>query len=80
MDFPDLAPHLLADEAVIGVALRHGAELDHVQRFAQVHLHDDKFTEPRNSLPLSHGAKRGIRRRPFCRYISKSESRVKSVV
>src|SRR4029078_5775984 len=39
MNFLDLAPHLLADEAVIGMALRHGAQLDQVQRSAQVHCH-----------------------------------------
>ena len=49
MDGLNLAPHLLADEAVIGMALGHGAELDHMQRFAQVHLH-----VPAN-LPGGHG-------------------------
>jgi hypothetical protein len=36
----NLAPHLLADEAVVGMALGHGAKFHHVQRFAQVHLHE----------------------------------------
>ena len=39
MNFLNLAPHLLADEAVVGMALGHGAQLAHVPRFAQVHLH-----------------------------------------
>ena len=33
MDGFNFAPHLLADEAIIGMALGHGAELDHVLRF-----------------------------------------------
>ena len=40
MDLSNLAPHLLADEALVGMALGHGARLDHMQRFAQVHLHE----------------------------------------
>ena len=39
MDGLNLAPHLLADETVVGMALGHGAQLAHVQGFAQVHLH-----------------------------------------
>jgi hypothetical protein len=39
VNFLDLAPHFLADEAVVPMALRHGAELAHVERFAQVHFH-----------------------------------------
>ena len=36
MDFLNLAPDLLADETIVGMALRHGAELAHVQGFAPV--------------------------------------------
>ena len=39
MDGLNFAPDLLADETIVGMALRHGAELAHVQGFAQVHLH-----------------------------------------
>jgi hypothetical protein len=39
MNFLDFAPHLLADAAVVGMALGHRAKLDHVQRFAQIHFH-----------------------------------------
>ena len=39
MNFLNRAPHLLADETIVGMTLSHGAKLDHVQRFAQVHLH-----------------------------------------
>src|SRR4249920_2287362 len=39
MDFLNLAPHLLADEAIIRMTLRHGAQLAHVHGFPQVHLH-----------------------------------------
>ena len=39
MDLLDLAPHLLADETVIGMPLGHGAQLAHVQRFTQIHFH-----------------------------------------
>lgn len=39
MDGLNFAPNLLADEAVVRMALRHGAELAHVERFAQVHFH-----------------------------------------
>ena len=37
--FVDFLPHLLSDKAVIGVALRHRAQLAEMDRFAQVHLH-----------------------------------------
>jgi hypothetical protein len=36
MDFLNLAQHFLTVKAVIGMALRHVAQLAHVQRFAQV--------------------------------------------
>ena len=39
MHFLNPAPHLLRDEAVVGMALGHGAQLAEVDRFAQVHLH-----------------------------------------
>ena len=39
MNLLDLAPHLLADETVIGMALGHGPQLAHVQRFAEIHFH-----------------------------------------
>ena len=38
MDGSNLAPHLLADEAIVGTTLRHGEQFTHVQRFALVHL------------------------------------------
>ena len=40
MNFLDLAPHLLADETVVGMPLGHGAQLAHVQGFTQIHLHE----------------------------------------
>jgi hypothetical protein len=42
MHFLNLAPHLLADETIVGMALCHGAQLDRVQRFAQVHFSSTK--------------------------------------
>ena len=39
MDGLNLAPHLLADGTIIGMALRHRAQLAHVHGFAQVHFH-----------------------------------------
>ena len=38
-DVGDRAVHLLADAAVRGMSLRRGPQLDHVHRFARVHLH-----------------------------------------
>jgi hypothetical protein len=35
MNFMNLAPHLLPDEAVIGMALGYGAQLTIVRRFAE---------------------------------------------
>ena len=35
----NLAPHLLADETIIGMTPGHGAQLAHMNGFAQVHLH-----------------------------------------
>ena len=39
MNLLDLAPHLLADETVVGMPLGHGAQLAHVQGFTQIHFH-----------------------------------------
>src|SRR3989338_2725198 len=39
MDFFNLAPHLLHDEAIVRMALGHGAQLADEHRLAQIHLH-----------------------------------------
>ena len=38
MRFLDLAPDLLGDEAVVRKAPGHGAQLEHVDRVAQIHF------------------------------------------
>jgi hypothetical protein len=39
MHFLDLAPHLLRDESIIRMALRHRSQLAHVYGLAQIHFH-----------------------------------------